>query len=747
MTTHVSGLCARSCAAVPSIEQAAVSLRPLSRRRPALMLGVCSATVLLWALAPASALAEQMQLDAVNIDASTDKPSRGEADNVEDSRTSYQARRASVATRTDARLVEVPQSVNVVTNRVIEDRAPASLDEAINAVSGVKQGNTLGGTQDAIQKRGFGTNRDNSIMRDGMQSVQARNFTPTTERVEVLKGPASMLYGVQDPGGIINVVTKKPQLTAAHSISAFGSSFGGGGEQIDLTGPLGDSGLAYRFIADKQNYDYWRNFGSIDQSVIAPSLAWYGDDTTVSVAYEHMEYSVPFDRGTQINPQTGKVLDIPRNRRLDEPFNVTTGRSDSVDLRMEHRFNDTWSLRTGYGYSRNYYNDYQSRYMSANYNTGVVTRRGDATRDAVQFAHTATVNTLGKLYWGDTLHEVLIGADYMKNERDLGDLIRSTQRADFNYNAPVYGNAVRPSTVSAPNSDQSDHLQTHAFFVQDSIHLSDKWILQGGLRYDAFDQITGKGRPFVVGADVKDSKVVPRVGLVYMIQPDWSLYTSYTESFRPNTSIAAPIGDLPPEEGKAYEFGTKFENDSITATVALFNINKKNVQTSETCGTETCTRVSGEVRSRGLEADVTGKINEYWSVTGSYAYTDTEVLKDPILEGQPLDGVSKHTAALYVTRDFGHVGIGDLRAGAGARYASRWGVNDGTGVEYYLPSSKVADAFVSYKMKFDKRDLTLQLNLKNMFDERYYVSSSGLGSPAIVIGEPRQLVGRVKLDF
>ena len=522
MTTHVSGLCARSCAAVPSIEQAAVSLRPLSRRRPALMLGVCSATVLLWALAPASALAEQMQLDAVNIDASTDKPSRGEADNVEDSRTSYQARRASVATRTDARLVEVPQSVNVVTNRVIEDRAPASLDEAINAVSGVKQGNTLGGTQDAIQKRGFGTNRDNSIMRDGMQSVQARNFTPTTERVEVLKGPASMLYGVQDPGGIINVVTKKPQLTAAHSVSAFGSSFGGGGEQIDLTGPLGDSGLAYRFIADKQNYDYWRNFGSIDQSVIAPSLAWYGDDTTVSVAYEHMEYSVPFDRGTQINPQTGKVLDIPRNRRLDEPFNVTTGRSDSVDLRMEHRFNDTWSLRTGYGYSRNYYNDYQSRYMSANYNTGVVTRRGDATRDAVQFAHTATVNTLGKLYWGDTLHEVLIGADYMKNERDLGDLIRSTQRADFNYNAPVYGNAVRPSTVSAPNSDQSDHLQTHAFFVQDSIHLSDKWILQGGLRYDAFDQITGKGRPFVVGADVKDSKVVPRVGLVYMIQPDWS---------------------------------------------------------------------------------------------------------------------------------------------------------------------------------------------------------------------------------
>jgi iron complex outermembrane receptor protein len=716
------------------------AVAPLSYR----LRNLYTAAATLCALSAPMAFAEEMQLEAVNIDA---KAQSLDAEELERSRTSYQARRATVATRTDARLVEVPQSVSVVTNRVIEDRQPASLDEAINAVSGVKQGNTLGGTQDAIQKRGFGTNRDNSIMRDGMQSVQARNFTPTTERIEVLKGPASMLYGVQDPGGIINVVTKKPQLEAAHSISAFGSSFGGGGEQIDLTGPLGDSGLAYRLIADKQNVDYWRNFGSIDQTVIAPSLAWYGEDTKVSIAYEHMEYSVPFDRGTQINPKTGKVLDIPRTRRLDEPFNVTTGRSDSVDLRMEHRLNDSWTLNTGYGYSRNYYNDNQSRFMSANDDTGLVTRRADATRDAVQVAHTATVNTLGKLYWGDTLHEVLIGADYMNNQRDLGDLLRNTASVDFNYNAPVYGVAPLPSKVSAANSDQSDHLQTHAFFVQDSMHLGERWIVQGGLRYDAFDEITGKGRPFVVGADVKDSKVVPRVGLVYLIQPDWSVYGSYTESFRPNTSIATPIGDLPPEEGKAYEFGTKFENDAITATVALFTINKKNVQTSEACGTEICTRVSGEVRSRGLEADITGQLDEFWSITGSYAYTDTEVLKDPILEGAPLDGVSKHTAAAYLTRDFGHVGVGDLRAGAGARYASRWGVNDGAGVEYYLPSSTVADAFVSYKMKIEDRDLTLQLNLKNVFDERYYVSSSGLGSPAIVIGEPRQLVARATLDF
>jgi iron complex outermembrane receptor protein len=125
---------------------------------------------------------------------------------VEQNQQTYQAQSSSIATQTNTPLIEVPQTVNVVTKQKLEDRQPHSLDEALNTITGVKQSNNLGGTQDAIQKRGFGTNRDNSIMRNGLQSVQARNFTPTTERVEVLKGPASLLYGIQDPGGIINVM-------------------------------------------------------------------------------------------------------------------------------------------------------------------------------------------------------------------------------------------------------------------------------------------------------------------------------------------------------------------------------------------------------------------------------------------------------------------------------------------------------------------------------------------------------------
>lgn len=713
-----------------------------SRQPTAFAPRTCASSVLLLSLAQPVWAAETVELGDINIDST-----RLSQTTTQKSQTSYQAVASTVASRTEAPLVETPASVNVVTQRAIADRSPQSLDEAINTVSGVKQGNTLGGTQDAIIKRGFGTNRDNSIMRDGMQSVQARNFTPTTERVEVLKGPASMLYGVQDPGGVINVVTKKPQLTQATSVSGWGTSFGGGGGQFDSTGPLGDSGLAYRLIYDKQESDYWRNFGSIDQEVFAPSLSWFGEDTTLTAAYEHMEYSVPFDRGTQINTTTGKVLDIPRKRRLDEHFNITTGRSDALNLNAEHRLNEQWTLKAGYGYSRNYYNDQQSRYISANFSTGQVTRRGDATRDAEQEAHTATLNALGNLAFAGMRHEVLVGVDYMKNDRHLGDLIRNVNDTGFNYNNPVYGLVPTPSRVSAANSEQTDELHTHALFIQDSIHLSDNWILQAGLRHESFTEMTGKGRPFVVGADVDRSKTVPRLGLVYMIQPDWSVYGSYTESFRPNTSIATVIGDLAPEEGKAWEIGTRFQNDYLTASLAAFNIVKENVQTSVACGSETCTRLGGEARSRGVELDVTGQINAQWSVTASYAYNDTEWTKDPILKGQPLDGVSKNTAALYLTRDFGHVGIGDLRAGFGGRYMSKWGANDGAGTEYWLPSAKVADAFVSYTLRLDQKDVTLQLNLKNLFDETYYVSNSGLGSPAIAIGEPRQVIGKVTVAF
>ena len=265
---------------------------------------------------------------------------------VQDASLSYQPPATTSIARSSATLQEIPQTINVVAAQVLRDQAPRNLDDALANVSGITQGNTLGSTQDSVMTRGFGDNRNGSIMRDGMPIVQGRGLNASVDRVEVLKGPASLLYGIQDPGGVVNMVSKQPQVQAYNALTARGSSYGAGkngsGASLDSTGALGDSGLAYRMIIDHEDEDYWRNFGLHRETLIAPSLAWYGDNTQVLLAYEHREFLTPFDRGTAINPATNHPLDIPATRRLDEPFNNMEGRSDLYRLEVDQDLNDDW---------------------------------------------------------------------------------------------------------------------------------------------------------------------------------------------------------------------------------------------------------------------------------------------------------------------------------------------------------------------------------------------------------------------
>jgi iron complex outermembrane receptor protein len=170
---------------------------------------------------------------------------------------------------------------------VLRDQAAASLDDALANDSGIAHADNLGGTQDAFLRRGFGDNRDGSIMIDGLRTIMRRSMSVMTYYVEVLKGPSSTLYGILDPGGMVNVITRRPQLTRQGELTLRGSSFGGGSTGFDVTGPLGEHGFAYRIGGDYQNQSYWRNFGNTRRTQIAPSLAWYGQDTSVEASYFH----------------------------------------------------------------------------------------------------------------------------------------------------------------------------------------------------------------------------------------------------------------------------------------------------------------------------------------------------------------------------------------------------------------------------------------------------------------------------
>jgi iron complex outermembrane receptor protein len=231
---------------------------------------------------------------------------------------SYRPPPEANVTRSDIPVIDTPQAINVVPAQVLRDQRPRNLDDALANVSGIVQGNTLAGTQDTLLKRGFGGNRDGSIMHNGMPLVQGRGLNAAADSVEVLKGPASLLYGIMDPGGVVNVVSKQPLLTPYHAVSLLGSTYGHGRNgaegTVDLTGPVGDSGLAYRLVVDQTDEQYWRNFGEHRETLVAPSLAWYGRDTQVVLSYEYRKFLYPFDRGTALDPKNQPTAGDSRAR-------------------------------------------------------------------------------------------------------------------------------------------------------------------------------------------------------------------------------------------------------------------------------------------------------------------------------------------------------------------------------------------------------------------------------------------------
>ena len=672
---------------------------------------------------------------------------------TEDS-TSYQPPPTSSVMRSRALLLETPQTVNVVPAQVLRDQTPRNLDDALANVSGITQANTLASTQDAVMLRGFGDNRNGSIMRDGMPVVQGRALNSTAERVEVLKGPSSLLYGIQDPGGVVNIVSKKPQLTQATSLTVRGSTFGdgknGSGGNLDTTGPIGDSGLAYRLIVDHEDEDYWRNFGTHRESLVAPSLAWYGDTTQLLFAYEHREFLSPFDRGTAID-KSNHPLDIPATRRLDEPFNNMEGRSDLYRFEADHDLNDDWKAHFGYSWNRETYDASQVRLTAVNAN-GTLTRAMDGTQDALTTDRYATVSLEGQVQLGGMRHDLVFGLDDEYRKIYRADLIRQKSRTTFNYLNPVYGREVAGTTVSANDSAQTDLLRSDSLFFQDAIHLTDQWILVGGGRFQEYDQYAGKGRPFRVNTNSNGQKFVPRAGLVYRYTDQLSLYGSYTESFKPNSSIADLAGgsavldgSIAPEEAKSWELGAKLDIPGrITASAALFDITKRNVLVTTATATETVTSVAGEVHSQGLELDLTGQLTDQWSLIGSYAYTDTEVTKDTQYKGKQLQNVAKNTGSLSAVYDFGSLIGGDrLRVGAGARYV---GERAGDAPNSFdLPGYTVADAFATYDTRVEGQKVKFQLNVKNLFDKTYYTSSAS--KFFVSMGDARQVSLSSTLEF
>lgn len=658
--------------------------------------------------------------------------------------------------RSSASPLETPQAINIVSAQIIRDQRPRYLDDVLTNVSGITQGNTLAATQDTVLKRGFGGNRDGSVMHNGMPVVQGRAFNAAAQSVEVLKGPASLLYGIMDPGGVINVVGKKPLLDPQLNVALTGSSYANARAGLeataDLTGPIAGA-LAGRLVVDHQDEDYWRNFGERRDTLIAPALGWYGGATQAVLWYEYRQFDYPFDRGTALDPRTLTPLAVPRRQRLDDRTNRMFGSSHLVQLAVDHRLGGSWAAHLATSFNSERYDAGQLRVTGVNTTRGTLTRSNDATVGSLSTDVYAQAYVDGGFDLLGARHQIIVGVEGEYRRYYRRDLIRQAVRSIFSYRTPVYGREPFPTMVSASDSDQTDRLYNYSIFGQDAIHLGDRWIVVAGGRLVGFDQRAGRGRPFTANTDLDGWEFVPQAGLVWRAADVFSLYASYTRSLKP-TSTIAPLAsgvtitsDFAPERGRSFEVGAKLDvPDRISATLALYDIDKRNVLVSQFNPATALTeyRTAGRARSRGVELDVSGRLTRALSLIGSYAYTHARTTEDPVFAGRQLANVAPHTASLSAVYDLGAIAGDDgLRLGWGGRYVARRPGDSAN--SFWLDAYVVADAFVTYDAALGGRRVSFQFNLKNVFDKTYYTSA--VNPYGVAIGDPRRAIGTMSFAF
>jgi iron complex outermembrane recepter protein len=663
----------------------------------------------------------------------------------ENSTQGYNATSSSVASKTPTLRLNEAQSISVVTQQQLEDYQASSLADAMRFVSGVSEGNTLAGTEDGFVRRGFGSNSDGSVYRDGVRSSQGLNFDATTERVEVLKGSASLLYGIQNPGGVINVVSKKPQYDWHTKVSGRSSSEGGGAGTVDVTGPLGN-GFAFRLIAEKQNQDYWRNFGSDKHTLIAPSLQWYGEKASFLISYEDYQYDIPYDRGTAfIN---GKPLDIGYKDRLDDKANHAWGHNKTFNAHYDWQFNDDWSTRVTFGWNQRQYDNNEVRVTAINPTTGVVTRRADANRGFNHKTKYVSWDLLGSQQLLGMTHSMVFGTDYEMNQTYRAHQFQGKSNTGFNFTDPQYdilSPITNSTTENTANANNLNRIHSRSIYAKDSISLTEDWIAVVGGRYQHYEQRASKGfDPVVETLNSEGNKFLPQAGLIYKITPDVSLYTSFSKSFTPSTDVDDDGNVGKPEQGTTWEVGSKWQiSPKLFASVALYRIDERDMSLSIN-GT---TRAINKARSSGAEFELNGEVLPGWDLSANYSYDKAEIVDDGVNSannGNRLQNAPRHSGALYLSHNLAISGIpGDFRVGGGARYiGTRAGDPENS---FTLPDYVVADSFIAWNNQLFGEKTQLKLNLNNLFNKHYYTSSGG--NLRVREGETRNLMLEASVEF
>lgn len=643
---------------------------------------------------------------------------------IEGQRQNYHGLSVTGATKTDAQLKDLPQSARVLTADLLDDAGVTTLADALDLASGISRQSNLGGLWDSYAIRGFtgDSNFGSDYMVNGFNSSRGYNGLrdgANTDSIEILKGPASALYGRGEPGGTVNIVTRKPRFTPAYEAQIAISSHNTKRSTADLTGPLSDT-VAYRLNGAYQEGDSYRDHVSSERMLLAPSLVWLiGPSTTLSYEIEASRQRTPFDRG--VVAVNGVLGLIPNSRFLGEPNDgKVTVKSLGHQLFLRHELNQDWSLQAGLSYR-----DSALRGASTELHNieadGRTARRQHRYNDWSSTDRSGRIEALGKISTGAITHHVLAGVDGYTFDDDRVQLRRNPS-AEFPYAIdiynPVYGGTSAPLALSFSYKESQ---RSHAVYLQDQLDLSQQWKALLGVRRDSYDQ-TVVNRRFDRSNEQSLHATSPRIGLVYQPLSTLSFYTSAAKGFRPNSGISLENTAFPAESSHAYELGAKIDSadGKLSTTVALYRITKKNVLTFDPRDTD-YSIPAGEVASKGVEVDMAGDIAPNVRLSLAYAYTDAVVTKgdSTIVTGSRFPNVPKHSATVLLTPRFA-LGTGVAMLGGGVQYVGARMGDVAESSDFTLPGYTIAKLVASYEPNPRTR---IALNVDNLFNKQYFASS------------------------
>lgn len=662
--------------------------------------------------------------------------------------TGYFVPDASTATRTDTPLRDIPASIQVVPRQVIEDRGLTNVTEALENVSGTNAG-IYGGNVATPRLRGFRSS--DSIFRNGtsLGGFAYDNYnTDNIEQIEVLKGPASVLFGQGSPGGIINLVTKKPLSDPYYNLGFSIGSFEQYRPSFDISGPLNpERTVLYRFVGSYNRARSFVEFANSERYFLAPSLEWrISPDTTLALDLEFIDSSATFICGI---PAVGRgVADIPRTRALCESgnFGDPFGKDDiqryNLGATLAHRFDQDWSIRNTFVARWNTLRRAQGGYANFDEATGEFSSRSRFTSDDSVSSYFNNLDITGNFKTGSIAHQLLIGFEFGRETRNRRFFFDDSPLAvPFNIFEPVYS-TERFRFDSFPFTVQRDeNFTTYGVYLQDQIAFTDNLKLVLGGRYDNYQREV-ENLIASTTTEGTTSAFSPRVGLVYQpIQPV-SLYASFVQGFEPNTATLVDGSAPPPQKATQYEVGIKADLiDSLTATLAYFDITKTNIPTTDPDNPD-FQILTGEVKSRGVELDISGEVLPGWNIIAAYAYTDAFVSQDNITPvGNRFIFTPRHSFSLWNTYEIQQGNLQGLGFGLGLYYVGEREADLEN--SFAVPSYFRTDASIFYR----RDNWRVQINFQNLFNTKYFVGTNEFREGGVMPGAPFSVVGSVSVTF